>query len=86
MWWSNSCQANWTLAWTISGEAAVMESTIFQSRPPGPTRRFAIANDYAPSHFTMYIHAGPHEKMCSSTQIWDTQTLNWAFSGVHCSS
>lgn len=86
MWWSNSCQANWTRAWTVSGQPTTMESSIFQSRPPGPDRRFAIAYDYSSYHYTMYIRAGVHETMCGSTKMWDTQTRNWAFAGVYCRS
>jgi hypothetical protein len=84
MWWSNSCQGNWTRAWTVSGQATTMESTIAQGIPPGPNRRFAIANDYANVHFTLWVPASPTEKMCGSTQMWDTHTLNWAFTGVYC--
>lgn len=84
MYWSNSCQANWTRAWTADGSKTTMESTIFQSRPPGPDRRFAIANDYGTYHFTMYVRAGAHETMCAATQMWDPRTLNWAFTGTYC--
>lgn len=84
MWWSNSCQGNWTRAWTVDGRPTTIESTIAQGIPPGPTRRFAGANDYASVHFTLYIRASPTEKMCSSTKMWDTRTLNWAFAGVYC--
>lgn len=86
MWWSNSCRGNWTRAWTVSGQPTTIESTIFQSTPPSPTRRFAIANDYSAIHFTMYIRSAANERMCSSSQMWDTRTLNWAFSGVYCRS
>ncbi|MGV8880845.1 MAG: hypothetical protein ACOH19_01720 [Rhodoglobus sp.] len=87
MWWSNSCQANWTRAWTVDGSSTWMESDIYQSRPPGPTRRFATAVDtYTSYHFTMYIRAGATETMCGSTKMWDARTANWAFSGVYCRS
>jgi len=84
MWWSNSCQGNWTRAWTVSGQPTTIESDIFQGIPPGPNRKFAIANDYANVHFTLYIGVQPTERMCGSTKIWDIPTTNWAFSGTYC--
>lgn len=84
MWWSESCQANWVRAYTVSGDDAVMESSIWQGRPPGPDREFVFAFDYANDHFTMYLHAGRGQKMCGSTSIWDVRKENWAFTGSYC--
>lgn len=84
--WSDTCQGNWTRAWTVSGQPTTMESTIAQGIPPSPTRRFAVASDYSSSHFTMYVRAGTTEKMCGSTKMWDVTTVDWAFTagGVYC--
>lgn len=82
--WSNGCQANWVRAWTVNNQKTTIQSQIFQSRPPGPDRRFAGADDYESLHYTMYIRAGAHEKMCGGTKMWDVPTLAWAFSGVYC--
>lgn len=82
--WSYGCQANWTKAWTVNGQPTTINSDIFQNRPPAPDRRFAVAEDYASSHFTMYIRAGATERMCGSTKMWDVPTGKWAFSGVYC--
>ena len=89
MWWSESCQANWVRAWTVDGKETRLHSTVFQAGGPSPTREYAIADDHANDHFTLYLHAEPNEKMCGSSSILQDfggrkSGVDYAFSGTYC--
>ncbi|AXH50495.1 minor tail protein [Gordonia phage Ruthy] len=85
MYWSNSCRGNWVRAWSSDGAVRRFRSTIWVGIPPGPTRRWATADDNTHSyHFTRYLRVPATQKMCASTDIWDNRTRDWAHTGSYC--
>lgn len=85
MWWSESCQGNWVRTWTADGDKSVLRSQIFPSGRPTPDRPFALADDYASAHFTMYLRARPKQEMCAATSF-NEGGENEALSGVFCAT